>query len=204
MCSGVFQIVASLSIPMHVCVVPFLLLAREFAKCGCFPHLLSYPHLPRPLVLVLLALPQDFQKAEDKSIMDADDFRACHEAARERRAAGLGGAAAGAASSTGGDAAGAASSTGGGTEAGPASLPKRLTVASARPLMPQTKGALLWYEGATDRVRVAYLRGQHKKQWSFPVVDDERSAILLCLQWAWQEHRDCTGKLPACKELRTD
>ena len=144
-------------------------------------HACSHPHCP----------PQEFKKAEAKERADAITYRKEHAASSTS------------ASSSGTAAAAPSSGSTAASSGGLVALPAKLSFASSRPFLPQVKGASLWHEPQTGRCRVQYTRGGVRSTHSADLAKTNlHDAIVYCLKWAWEEHRDATGNQSPWPALR--
>ena len=189
------HVYASVCLVSGTLCVEFLVLVPR-AQHTSITHYTYTAHVfQMPLVAsvcpLVFAISQEHRKSVEKDIQDANEFRQGHAAAREARA---GAGDAGPGSSGGGGGGGdpsAAPITGGIDVRGPP--PKDINVANARPWAPAVKGACLWHEKSTDRVRVCCARGARKSHWSHVRAADERLATMECLKWAWCTHEEFAG-----------
>ena len=169
--------------PFHSCHAVI-----SFFRCAfsCFPDSSATPA-------------QDFRDQQDKARSEAHAFQ---KELRDKRASGSAASAAGASGSAAAAAASGSAGSAAAASGSAAALPKAISFVAARRYLPPSKGALIWYEPKTDRVRGAYIRDGTKVSHSATREPDEREAMVYVLRWIWKEHFDATGELAAYAELR--
>ena len=136
--------------------------------------------------------PQEHQKAEDVKTREAKTWQQQHRLVLEARGAAASGS--GAASSGAGAAPSGSAAAAGTAPTKPKPLPKHISVDALRQYTPMVRGAYLWFENKTGRIRASYEVKGLQKSWSDPVsAAGIRASVLAVLPLQWAEHKKATG-----------
>lgn len=70
-----------------------------------------------------------------------------------------------------------------------AKVPEELNIENWRAFAPKVKGAVIWFEAATARVRASYSTPSSRLTRSQPTGKfSTHQCVLWCLRWQWQQH----------------